>query len=123
VTVEARGLAIEVDASGIQEPDEAAERPPHPAPEGRTVVPNLPAVEPEIHLRGMRVEEASRRLETYLNEACLAGLGSVRIVHGFGTGALAQMVREMLAEYPLIESFRPGKRGEGGGGVTVAVLK
>ena len=71
----------------------------------------------------MRVDEALRALETYLNEACLAGLGSVRIIHGFGTGAVRDAVHALLKEHPLIVSFDYAAPFEGGRGATVAVLK
>jgi DNA mismatch repair protein MutS2 len=121
VQVSAGGLPIEVDAAALREPD--AEAAPPPAPAGRAVVRRPPSVAPEIKLIGLRVDEAMRALETYLNEACLAGLGSVRIIHGFGTGALRDAVHAMLKKHPLIESFRYGEPHEGGRGATVAVLK
>jgi len=121
VTVDARGLEIEVDASAIQQPDDKTP-PPEPAA-GRTIVPRPTAVAPEVNLRGERYDEARRHLETYLHEAYLADLPSVRIIHGHGTGALQQMVHEFLKEFPLVESFRFGERGEGGRGVTVAQFK
>ena len=121
VEVNADGLAIEVDAAALREPD--AEAAPAPAPHGHTVVRRPVSVAPEVKLIGQRVEEAMRSLETYLNEACLAGLGSVRIIHGFGTGALRDAVHAMLKKHPLIASFRYGEKHEGGRGATVAVLK
>jgi len=117
VTVDARGLSIEVNASAVQQPDEKTP-PPEPAA-GRTIVPHPSAVAPEVSLRGERYDEARRHLETYLHEAYLADLRSVRIIHGHGTGALQQMVHEFLKEFPLVESFRFGERGEGGRGVTI----
>jgi len=121
VEVSARGLPIEVDAAALREPD--ADAAPPPAPASHAVVRRPPSVAPEVKLIGLRVDEAMRALETYLNEACLAGLGSVRIIHGFGTGALRDAVHAMLKEHPLIESFRYGEPHEGGRGATVAVLK
>ncbi len=123
VSVDAGGLAMEVDASAVLEPDAEGARPERRPPEGRTVVRPTGPVPPEIHLRGQRYEEARRNLETYLHEAALADLGSVRIIHGHGTGALQQMVQEFLAEFPLIESYRFGERGEGGRGVTIATFR
>jgi len=76
----------------------------------------------EVHLRGMRVEEALEKLDRYLNDAFLAGLRSVRVVHGKGTGTLRQVVREVLSGHPLVKSYRPAERNEGGEGVTVAEL-
>jgi DNA mismatch repair protein MutS2 len=76
----------------------------------------------ELHLRGMRAEEALVALEKYLDDAYLAQLPRVRIVHGKGTGALRSAVREMLQHHPLVASFRAGDRHEGEEGVTVAEL-
>ena len=76
----------------------------------------------ELDLRGLRVEEAAPVLDKYLDDAYLAGLPYVRIVHGKGTGRLRQAMREQLAEYPLVSSYRAGGRHEGGEGVTIATL-
>ena len=76
----------------------------------------------ELHLRGKRAEEVEWLLNSYLDNAALAGLHEVRIVHGSGTGVLRNIVREMLPHHPLVKSFRPGGRGEGGNGVTIAQL-
>jgi len=66
--------------------------------------------------------EIETRLDAYLNEAFLAHLPQVRIIHGIGTGAVRQIVRETLSSHPLLKSFRPGRRGEGGDGVTMVDL-
>ena len=76
----------------------------------------------ELHLRGKRVDEILPELDRYLNDAFLAGLPQVRIVHGKGTGTLRQVVREQLAAHPLVKSFRTAERNQGGEGVTVAEL-
>jgi DNA mismatch repair protein MutS2 len=76
----------------------------------------------ELNLRGLRVEEAIPHLEKYLNDAYLARLPPVRIIHGKGTGALRRAVREHLEGHPLVASYRPGDQHEGGDGVTVAEL-
>lgn len=76
----------------------------------------------EFHVRGWRAEEVVPELEKYLNQAYLAGLPYVRIVHGKGTGTLRQVVRAFLAEHPLVQSFSAADPREGGDGVTVAVL-
>jgi DNA mismatch repair protein MutS2 len=80
------------------------------------------AVPPEIHLRGMRVAEALEVLEKYLDDAVLAGLNEVRIVHGMGTFAVRNAARELLSKHPLVRGYRPGRREEGAAGVTVAEL-
>ena len=58
----------------------------------------------------------------YLNEATLANLSEVQIIHGIGTGTVRQIVRDFLAGHPLVRSFRTGNKEEGGDGVTVASL-
>lgn len=79
-------------------------------------------VSPTLDLHGERVEAAVERLHAYLDDALLAGLDSVVIVHGIGTGALRRAVREALAEHPRVRAVRSGRRDEGGDGATVAEL-
>ena len=86
-----------------------------------SVGPTTP-VESELHLRGLRVEEAIVRLEEYLDQAFRAGLPWVRVVHGRGTGAMRRAVRETLSGHPLVPSFESPPQREGGEGVTVAHL-
>ncbi len=81
----------------------------------------MPAMD-ELDLHGLTVDEALLRLDKYLNDACMAGLYQVRVVHGKGTGTLRQIVRRQLAEHPLVKSHRPGGYGEGGAGVTIVEL-
>jgi DNA mismatch repair protein MutS2 len=96
---------------------------PPPAREGAlTLDVQHPSPGIELNLRGLRVEEAIPRLDKYLNDAYLAGLPPVRIIHGKGTGALRRAVREHLEGHPLVASYRPGDQHEGGDGVTVAEL-
>jgi DNA mismatch repair protein MutS2 len=76
----------------------------------------------ELNLRGKRVFEVEQALDSYLNDASLANLSEARIIHGFGTGAVRNIVRELLTAHPLVKSFRPGQQGEGGDGVTIVEL-
>ena len=76
----------------------------------------------EVHLRRLTVDEALIKLDRYLNNAFMAGLSQVKIIHGKGTGTLRQAVREQLAKHPLVSSYRPAGYGEGGEGVTIAEL-
>jgi DNA mismatch repair protein MutS2 len=76
----------------------------------------------ELLLRRLSVEEALDRLDQYLYDSFMAGLTSVRIVHGKGTGKLRQAVHESLARHPLVRSYRIGGYGEGGYGVTIVQL-
>lgn len=73
----------------------------------------------ELDLRGLTVDETLDRVEKYLDEALLASLPTVRIIHGKGTGALRNAVQDYLAGHPQVASFRLGEAGEGGAGVTV----
>jgi len=76
----------------------------------------------ELHLRRLTVDEALLKLDKYLNDAFVAGLYQVTVIHGKGTGTLRQVVREQLAKHPLVKSYRPGEYGEGGAGVTIVKL-
>ena len=73
----------------------------------------------ELDLRGERVEEALKRFETWLDAAWTSGLPFGRIIHGKGTGALRQAVRERAREHPLISKVIEAHPNEGGSGVTV----
>ncbi len=81
-----------------------------------------PDVSMQLDMRGWRVEDALSELDSYLNDAALSGLAAVRIVHGKGTGALRQAVREQLAHHPLVKSYASAPPQEGGDGVTVVKL-
>ena len=72
-----------------------------------------------LDLRGFRVEEALDEVENYLDKASLANLSPVYIIHGHGTGALKQSVRDFLKSSPYVAKFRPGEDAEGGDGVSV----
>ncbi|NOZ27373.1 MAG: endonuclease MutS2 [Chloroflexi bacterium] len=89
-------------------------------PPGRKRPPASPGI--ELDLRGQTVDEMLPRLEKYLDDAYLAGLPWVRIIHGKGTGALRRAVREALAQHPLVADMRSGEQGEGGDGVTIVRL-
>ncbi|MXY99959.1 hypothetical protein F4Y93_04655, partial [Candidatus Poribacteria bacterium] len=77
----------------------------------------------ELDIHGMRAAEAADEVRKYLDNAVLAGLPSVRILHGRGTGVLRQIVREALQEYPYIANYQYAPFDEGGEGVTVATFK
>jgi DNA mismatch repair protein MutS2 len=77
----------------------------------------------EIDLRGMRAEDALVKLENYLDDAVLAGMPFVRIIHGKGTGRLREVVRQALRHTPHITGWKSGMDNEGGDGVTVARIQ
>lgn len=77
------------------------------------------AMSQTLDLRGYRVEEALDEVESYLDKASLANLSPVYIIHGHGTGALKQAVRDFLKTSPYVAKYRPGEDSEGGDGVCV----
>ena len=66
--------------------------------------------------------EALEKVELFLDQTFLKNRAGVHIIHGHGTGALKRAVRGYLVDSPYVDDFRPGDKGEGGDGVTVAVL-
>ena len=123
-------LTIETEGARLVVPAEDVEVVPEPisGPSPRDVASDelrrraAARISPSLDLRGERVEAALEQLDAYLDEALLAGLDSVAIIHGSGTGALRRAIRERLAEHPRISATRPGRREEGGDGTTVAEL-
>lgn len=81
------------------------------------------SVSMELNLLGKTVDEAVAELDKYLDDASLAHMPSVRIVHGKGTGALRKGVQNYLRRNKHVKSFRLGEFGEGDAGVTIAELK
>ena len=76
----------------------------------------------QLDLRGARAEEALAELDRYLNDAAVAGIDRLRVVHGKGTGALRTAVRAMLAAHPLVREQVPASQSEGGEGATIVRL-
>jgi DNA mismatch repair protein MutS2 len=72
----------------------------------------------QLDLRGQRAADAVEEVERYLDDAYLAGLQSVRIVHGHGTGAVRKAVRDRLSHHSLVRSWAPAERNQGGDGAT-----
>src|SRR5579884_1981218 len=81
-----------------------------------------PEVAMQLDMRGWRVEQALEELDSYLNDAVMSGMSSVRIVHGKGTGALRSAIRDQLTHHPLVKSFASAPPQEGGDGVTIVKL-
>jgi DNA mismatch repair protein MutS2 len=77
----------------------------------------------EINVIGMTVEEASERVDKFLDEAALASLPRVKIIHGHGTGALRKGIGEFLKSHPLVEDFQFESEEHGGKAITVVDLK
>lgn len=81
------------------------------------------AVEHEIDLHGMRVEEALARVEEFLDAAIVNDLATVKIVHGYGSGRLRTAVREALERHPYVRDFHFGDPISGGPGLTIVHMK
>jgi DNA mismatch repair protein MutS2 len=77
----------------------------------------------EINVIGCTVEEATRRVDKFLDEAVLGSLPSVRIIHGHGTGALRRGLAEFLSTHPLVDKVRHEAEDRGGTAITIAELR
>lgn len=82
-----------------------------------------PPLRNELKLIGMRVDEAMPLVDKFLDDAFLADVPDIRIVHGFGQGRLRAAVRDLLKAHPHVTGFRDGAPNEGGAGATVAELR
>ncbi|MDO4541719.1 MAG: endonuclease MutS2 [Bacillota bacterium] len=80
-------------------------------------------IKSEIDLRGLTGEEARMELEKYIDDAAISNIGTIRIIHGLGTGVLKKMVYDLLKHHPRVKSQRLGGYYEGGAGVTIAELQ
>jgi DNA mismatch repair protein MutS2 len=130
-TLEAGGMRVTVDVDDLVPSvgDEASDRGANGAGSGsgsgatsnaaELRLERARSVASSLDLRGARVDEALEALDRYLDDAGLAGLDKVLIIHGMGTGALRDAVRTRAAAHPLVKSLRPGQRGEGGDGATI----
>jgi len=78
---------------------------------------------PEIDLRGLRAEEAIQQTEKFIEEALLAGLETVTIIHGKGTGALRKSIHSFLEQHPHVKTKELAEWNQGGTGVTVVKLR
>jgi DNA mismatch repair protein MutS2 len=77
----------------------------------------------EINVIGANAEEAVSRVERFVDEAVVAELRTLRIIHGYGTGALRRSIAELLRAHAFVSNFGPAQDNQGGGGVTVVELK
>ena len=77
----------------------------------------------EIDLRGKRADEALTEIINYIDDAVMVGAAEVRILHGTGTGALRQVVRDYLQMQPHVLSYHDAHPDQGGAGITIAELK
>jgi len=95
------------------------------APVSGITVKSRPTDEPstdEINLIGTTVEEATRRVDKFLNASALAGKTSVRVIHGHGTGALRRGLAEFFTGHPLVTDFHFEVPDRGGEAITIVEL-
>ena len=117
--VQIGSISIEVNITDLRQPPEEPESASSPsAPVQRVQVRKQLGVSDEIEVRGMTVDEALAALDKYLDDAALAGLEHVRIIHGKGTGTLRQAVHVYLHQHPAVHDFQTAERSAGGEGAT-----
>jgi DNA mismatch repair protein MutS2 len=126
VEVEVRGMRVRLrrtDLFGARELNRKERAADQRESESRVLLaePERP-VALQLDLRGQRRDEAGQELDRYLNDAYLAGLRAVRVVHGKGTGAVRQAVHELLGGHPLVRRFGAAPREAGGDGATEVEL-
>jgi DNA mismatch repair protein MutS2 len=116
--VQVGGFRMQADLAELRR-EKKSERRAEPRP--AVAAPPPPDVAINFDMRGWRAADVADKLDRYLNDAYLAGLPFVRLIHGKGTGTLRQIVRDVLNGHPLVASFGSGG-ADGGEGVTVARL-
>ncbi len=90
---------------------------------GNIQMANSLSISYELNIIGKNVDEALAVLDKYLDDAYLAHIPSVRIVHGKGTGTLRNAVTNYLRKCKYVKSYRAGEHGEGDAGVTIVEFK
>lgn len=121
VQVEAGIMKISVKAKDLRATSNTTSKP--KPKKKREVKLNLSNIESRIDLRGLDAEEACFRTDKYLDDAYMANLSEVTVVHGKGTGILRKAINDMLKRHPHVKNYRLGVYGEGGDGVTIVTLK
>ena len=129
VTVLVGSLSTKMDIKnlailkGYKDPAETSSKPKGAGGSGKIKMSKSSSVSSEINLLGYTVDEAIAVLDKYLDDAYIAKIAQVRIVHGKGTGALRNGVASYLKGVPYVKSFRLGEVGEGDAGVTIVEFK
>lgn len=123
--VQVGAVRVNVPVAGCRRLGGAKAVAPPPPPTSSICLPVQQAaqIKHELDVRGMTVDEASPVLDKFLDDALLAGLAEVVIIHGKGTGALRKGIRNLLRDHPRVAEFRTGAAGEGGDGVTIVRLQ
>ena len=118
MTVEVKDLVPRESGVGGRESKKAGSGQRSPTPDSL-----LPEISAELNLIGQRVDDAIDESDKFLDRSLMEGKQAVRIIHGFGTGALRKALRDHLRKHPAVKSWRPGGENEGGDGATIAVLE
>ena len=121
-------MTVNVPASSLSRPseDEAADERPRGGRRGSgggRLPSRSQSFRTELHLLGQTAAEATTTLDRYLDDAVLAGVSAVRIVHGKGSGVLREAVAELLKRDRRVKRYRLAAYGEGDSGVTIAELR
>jgi DNA mismatch repair protein MutS2 len=118
--VAAGALRLRVPATQLRPAPESSEG---PIRSTRPVIQGSASSVPlQLDIRGARADEALEVLDRYLNDAAVAGIGRLRIIHGKGTGALRTAIRAALSGHPLVRGQEPAGPSEGGDGATIVTL-
>lgn len=123
VQVQAGIMKINVKVKDLAEISSTENAKQNKARAKREVKLNMRTTSTSVDLRGMDGQEAEYTVDKYLDEAYLAGLPEVSIIHGKGTGILRKVINNLLRSHPHVKSYRLGEYGEGGDGVTIVKLK
>jgi DNA mismatch repair protein MutS2 len=118
MTVDVKDLVPRESGAGSRESKKAGSGLRSPTPDSL-----LPEISAELNLIGQRVDDAIDESDKFLDRSLMQGRQAVRIIHGFGTGALRKALRDHLRKHPAVKSWRPGGENEGGDGATIAVLE
>lgn len=114
-------MKMNIPLDNLQRADE--EKTTHKTGVGRIVKNKADKVKSEIDVRGKNLEESMLEIDKYLDDAYIAGLQEVTLIHGVGTGVLKAGIKQMLKKHKHVKDYREGAYGEGGQGVTIVQLK
>ncbi len=121
VVVRVGQIDFTVRATQIGQPDET--KPPTQQPRVIASRPQVrPSTKPDINLIGKRVDEATQLLQRFMDDAALAGLTEIRVIHGLGTGRLKKGVHDVLKTRPEVAAYREGIEGKDSGGAGVTIV-
>lgn len=121
--VDAGGVKLKLSASEVLPAEASRRAEERPAAGWGAELQEIEGLPDRLNIIGNRAAEAEAEVDRFIDRAAIAGLSSVIIIHGTGTGALKAVVAERLKGHPLVAAVRPGKPAEGGAGVTIAELK